>query len=94
MLYCAGTDPADSCPKAEHQEQRGLTLYTLARLQKEKARSNAYMVIFNSIGYFTLVLHDFPPPQCSVTLSMFRFLRFYLSAMPSLLPCYFIRTQA
>jgi hypothetical protein len=45
------------------QEQRGLTLYTLAsRLQKQKARSNPYMVVFNFIGYFTLVLCDFPLP--------------------------------
>jgi hypothetical protein len=62
----------DSCPKAEPWEQRGLTLYTLAsRLQKQKARSNPYIVIFNFIGYFTLVLRDFPlpgsawPPSCS-----------------------------
>jgi hypothetical protein len=49
---CADTDPVDSCPKAEPQEERHLTLYTLAsRLQKQKARSNPYMVIFNSIGY-------------------------------------------
>jgi hypothetical protein len=30
MFYCAGTDSMDSCPKAEPQEQRDLTLYTLA----------------------------------------------------------------
>jgi hypothetical protein len=61
--YCASTDSADSCPKAEPREQRGLTLYTLAsRLQKQKARSNPYMAIFNFIGYFTLVLRDFPLP--------------------------------
>jgi hypothetical protein len=62
MFYCASTDPVDSCPKAESREPRGLTLYTLAsRLQKQKARSNTYIVIFNSIGYFTLVLHNFSP---------------------------------
>jgi hypothetical protein len=43
------------------------------------------MVIFNSVGYFTLVLCDFPS-QCYMTLSTFRFLRFYLFAMPSLPP--------
>jgi hypothetical protein len=85
----------DSCTKAEPREQMGLTLYTLAnRLQKQKSRSNPYMVIFNFIGYFTLVLCDFSPPQCYMTLLMFRYLRFYLSAMPSLPPCYFLRTQA
>jgi hypothetical protein len=52
------------------------------------------MVICNSIGYFTPLLRDFPPPQCYVTLSTLRFLRFYLSTMPSPPPCYFIRTQA
>jgi hypothetical protein len=37
--------------KAEPQEQRGLTLYTLAsRLQKQKARFNPYIVACNSIG--------------------------------------------
>jgi hypothetical protein len=25
-FYCASTDPADSCPKAEPWEKRGLTL--------------------------------------------------------------------
>jgi hypothetical protein len=47
--------------KAGPREQRGLTLCTLAsKLQKQKARSNPYMVIFNFTGYFTLVLRDFP----------------------------------
>jgi hypothetical protein len=59
-FYCASTDSADLCPKAEPREQRGLTLNTLAsKLQKQKARSNPYMVIFNFIGYFILVLCDF-----------------------------------
>jgi hypothetical protein len=45
-------------------EQSFLTLFTVAsRLQKQKARSNTYVAIFNFIGYFTLVLHDiFPFP--------------------------------
>jgi hypothetical protein len=96
MFYCASTDLADSCPKAETQEQRGLTLYSLAsRLQKQKTRSNPYMITCNSVGYFTLVLCDFlPTPQCYVTFSTFGFLRFYLSAMPFLPLCYSIRTQA
>jgi hypothetical protein len=34
------------------------------------------------------------PPCCCMTFLMFRFLRFYLSAVPSLPPCYFLRTQA
>jgi hypothetical protein len=93
--FIVPADSADACPKAEPREQRDLTVYTLAsRLQKQKARSNPYMVIFNSTGYFTLMLCDFPPPQCYLTLSMFRSLRFYLSAMPSLPPCHVIRTQA
>jgi hypothetical protein len=62
MFYCASTDSVVLCPNAEPQEQRGLTLNTLAsRLQKQKARSNPYLVIFNFIGYFTLVLHEFFP---------------------------------
>jgi hypothetical protein len=61
MFYCASTDSVDSCPRAEPQEQRDLTLNTLAsRLEKQKARSNPYMVIFNFIGYFIPVLCDFP----------------------------------
>jgi hypothetical protein len=51
------------------------------------------MVICNCIGYFTLVLST-PLPLVYVTFFMFGFFRFYLSAMPSLSPCYFIRTQA
>jgi hypothetical protein len=63
MFYCASTEPMDLCPKAERWEQRGLTFYTLASsLQKQKARSNPYVVIFNFIGYFSLVLCDFPFP--------------------------------
>jgi hypothetical protein len=63
-FYCASTDPADLCPKADSWEQRGLTLYTLAsRLQKRKARSDPHMVMFNSVGYFTLVLRNFPLPS-------------------------------
>jgi hypothetical protein len=69
VLLCQHTD---SSPMAEIQEQRGLPLYSLAsRLQKQKAKSNPYMIIFNFIGYFSLVLHDFPlsgtmwPSSCS-----------------------------
>jgi hypothetical protein len=79
MFYCASTDSVDSCPKAEPWEQRGLTLYTLAgRLQKQKARSNPYMVIFNFIGCFilcymtfpSLVLHDLHHVQICQVLSL------------------------
>jgi hypothetical protein len=58
--YCVGTDPVDSCPKAEPREQRGLTLYTLAsRLQKQKAKLNPHMDACDLIGYFiSLVLCD------------------------------------
>jgi hypothetical protein len=62
MFYCASTEPTDLCPKSELQEQRGLTLCTLARLQKQRARSDPYMVVLNFIGYFILVLCDFPLP--------------------------------
>jgi hypothetical protein len=41
-----------------------------ASYRSKKARSNPYMVIYNSLGYFTPVLCVFPPPQCYVTLSM------------------------
>jgi hypothetical protein len=59
----AQTQQTHSCPKAEPGEQRGFTLYTLAsRLQKQKARSNPYMVVFNFTGYFILVVRDFPLP--------------------------------
>jgi hypothetical protein len=74
-------------PKHWAQRAKGSHLiYLCKQVTEEKARSNSYMVIYNSIGYFTLVLCDFSPPQCYVTLSTFRFLRFYLSAMPYLLP--------
>jgi hypothetical protein len=48
----------------------------------------------NSTGYLTLVLHNFSRSPVFVTPSTPRFLWFYLSATPSLPPCYFIRTQA
>jgi hypothetical protein len=44
MFYCADTDSVDLSPKVEAQEQRGLTLYTLAsKFQMQKTRSNPYM---------------------------------------------------
>jgi hypothetical protein len=71
MFYYASTDSVDSCPKAEPQEQRGPTLYNFAsKLQKQKARSNLYMVIFNFIGCSTLVLCDLPHVQISQVLSL------------------------
>jgi hypothetical protein len=52
-FYCAGTDSADSCPKAEPREQRGLTFYTLAsRLQEQKAKLNSYVVACDFTDYF------------------------------------------
>jgi hypothetical protein len=67
QFCCAGTDSVDWCPKAEPREQRGLTLYTLARsLQKQKAGSNPYMVTCTHIGYITLVLRDFFLPPAPV----------------------------
>jgi hypothetical protein len=43
-VYCADTDRVDLCSKAEPQEQRGLTSYTIAsRLQKQKAKLNPHM---------------------------------------------------
>jgi hypothetical protein len=70
-FFTTSTDSVDSCQKTEPREQRSLTLYTLAsRLQKQKARSNPYMVIFNFIGYFILMLHDFSHVQISQVLSL------------------------
>jgi hypothetical protein len=59
-VYCAGTDPADWCPKAEPWEQRGRTLYTLvSRFQEQKAKLNPHMAACDFIGYFiSLVLCD------------------------------------
>jgi hypothetical protein len=67
-IYCYSTGPADLCLKPERQEQRGLSLYTLAsRLQKQKARSNPYMVIFNPVGYFyPNVMWIFFPVLCDL----------------------------
>jgi hypothetical protein len=62
-------DMADSCLKAELPKQRGLTLYALvSRLQRQKARSNLYVVTCNSTGYFTSSAMG--PSSC------FRFLSF------------------
>jgi hypothetical protein len=77
-LLCS-TGPSDCCPEAEPQEQSGLTLYTLASwLQKQKARSNLYMVIFTFIGYFILVLCNFSLPHCLGFISLL--CHFYLPA--------------
>jgi hypothetical protein len=47
------------------------TLYNLAsKLQKQKSRSNPYMVIFNFIGYFMVVLCDLPHVQISQILPL------------------------
>jgi hypothetical protein len=79
MFYCPNTDSADLCPKAEPQEQRGFTSYTLAsRLQKQKAKLNPHMAACDFVGYSF--------PQCYVNFFMFQFFKFYLSAMPSLPP--------
>jgi hypothetical protein len=43
----------DSCPKAELQEQRGLTLNTFAsRLQKQTAKLNPLVAACDFTGYF------------------------------------------
>jgi predicted Zn-dependent peptidase len=55
VYFRAGSGSADSHPKAELREQRGLALYTLAsRLQKQEAKFNPYMVTCNFTGYFIL----------------------------------------
>jgi hypothetical protein len=54
MFCCTSTDSVDPSQRLSPWEQRGFTLYTLAnRLQKQKSRFNPYMVVCNSIGYFT-----------------------------------------
>jgi hypothetical protein len=66
-LYCASTDSADSSPKAEPQEQRGLTLYTLvSRLQKQKRQNLTH--IFCMQHYW---LFHFPPPHSTMWSSCF-----------------------
>jgi hypothetical protein len=83
MFYCASTD---SCPKAESQEQKGLTLYTLAsRLQKWEARFNPYMVVCSSVGHFA--------PGAMWSFFTFRLFTFDLLAMSFPPLCYIFRTQ-
>jgi hypothetical protein len=62
--------------------------------RKQGLTFNPYMVICKFVGYFTLVLSALLPLECYVTYFTFGFFRFYLSAIPSLPPCYFIRVQA
>jgi hypothetical protein len=100
MFYCASTDSADSSPKAVACELGGLTLYILAsRLQRQKARSNPYMVIFNFIVYFTLVyvtlpslvLCDLPHVQISQVLSLcYAILTSLLQSQDSGLNCFLL----
>jgi hypothetical protein len=76
-VYCVSTDPPDLCPKAEPQEQRGLTLHTLAsRLQKPKKKKKLNHIWL----HVTSLAISFP--QCYVTF-MFEFFKLYLSALPS-----------
>jgi hypothetical protein len=86
-IYCANTDPVDSCPKAEPWEQRGLTLYTLAsRLQKQKAKLNPHMATSDFIGYFIFpVLCDLLHVSILSVLSL---------CFAILSACLFIRTSA
>jgi hypothetical protein len=79
MFHCASTDSSDSCPKAEPQEQRGLTLYTFAsRLQKQKARSNPYrlyLILLATLPWCyvifpSMVLHDLSHVQIFQVLSV------------------------
>jgi hypothetical protein len=88
-IYSAGTDWEDSCTKAEPQEQRGLTLYTLvSRLQKQKAKLNIWLHVtslailfpsarwpscFNSLSFLSLLCHPFPLPHYQNTACLFFF---------------------
>jgi hypothetical protein len=78
-MYCASTDPADSCPKTEPREQRGLTLYTLATGYRSKEQSSTHIWLHVTSLAVSL-------PQCYVTFFMLQFFTFYLSAMPSFPP--------
>jgi hypothetical protein len=81
-IYCAGTDPVDSCPKAEPGEQRRLTLYTLAsRLQKQKAKLNPHMAACDFIGYFI------SPVLCHLHASILCFISLLCHPLP--LSCQF-----
>jgi hypothetical protein len=74
MFYCASTVSKDSSPKAEPQEQRGLTLNMLAsRLRKQK-QSLTHIWL-----HATLLATSFP--QCYVTIFTLRFFKFYLSLL-------------
>jgi hypothetical protein len=84
-VYCAGTDPENSCPKAEPRGQRGCTLYTLAsRLQKQKAKLNPLMAACDFIGYFI------SPVLCDLHVSILCLSLCF--AIPSL--CLVVRTQS
>jgi hypothetical protein len=86
MFYCAGTDSADSCPKASPKNKGShLTLCTLARrLQKQKTKLNPHMAACDFIGYFIT------PVLCDLHVSILQVLSLCF-AFPS--PCLIIRTQ-
>jgi hypothetical protein len=81
MFYCADTDPADLCPKAEPRGQRGLTLYTLAAGYRREKQSSTDIWL-----HVTPLATSFS--QGYVTFFMFQFFKFYVSlcALPSLPP--------
>jgi hypothetical protein len=86
-LYSASPDSADSSPKAEPPEQRGLTFIPLQAGYKSKKQCLTH------IWLDATLLASSHSPQCYVTFFTFRFFKFYLSAMPSLSSCHFISTQ-
>jgi hypothetical protein len=88
-IYCDGTDSADSCPKAEPQEQKHIRWEPYMPLQagyrsKEQGLTHIWL-------HATILSTSLPSALWSSShLDSFKF---YLPAKPSPLSCYIIRTQ-
>jgi hypothetical protein len=68
MLHCAGMDSADSTPKAEPLEQRGLPYMPLQAGYRSKKQRLTYIWL-----HATLLAISLPPPLCYVTFFTFQF---------------------
>jgi hypothetical protein len=78
-FYCASTDLADLCPKAEPKNKMVSPYIPLQAGYRSKEQSSTHIWL-----HVTSMAISFP--QCYVTFFMFHFLKFYLSALPSLPP--------
>jgi hypothetical protein len=80
-IYCAGTDPADLCPKLS-PKNKGVPPYIPLQAGYRSKKQNSTQI------WLHMALLPISFPQCYVTFFMFQFFKFYLSALPSSPPVF------